>query len=150
MKRLLFVLAICFVFVSCESKFGDFDKVRFQGKDISGYWLWVKDENVNGEVEDEYDGGGEPMLYCFDGDTATWLGGFGGEYYRDGYIYGFSFDRCYSEVYTLEIRGNKFFLGGTLWGIVTLEKNDIMRVECIDDWDHKKYYEIYKRIYGLR
>ena len=49
--------------MSCNSDLGDFEKVKFQGKDISGIWV------ITGKVGEENKWGGYVgEFFAFDGD----------------------------------------------------------------------------------
>lgn len=63
MKKILFILAICAVFVGCNKS--DFEKVKFNNKDISGYWVLV-DRSDNYYMSEHYANIGDVIL--FDGD----------------------------------------------------------------------------------
>lgn len=136
MRKILFVLAACLTFVSCESELGDFKRVTLRGKDVSGYWIFVKEISANGIESSQMEF--EPEMYCFDGDIATYFRAphvNGGWTIEGGYVYGCTFDDFDKGVSgTFEIRGNELYIAGILFGKATLQDNDtiiIERYNCI-------------------
>ena len=50
MKNFLLALVCCVALIGCNSDLGDYDKVKFQGKSITGWWAQV---GYNGVYYDE-------------------------------------------------------------------------------------------------
>lgn len=149
MRKILFVLAACLTFVSCESELGNFKKVTLQGKDVSGYWLLVQEIKADGSEFPTMEV--EPEMYCFDGDIVTYFRAHSvndGWSFKDGYVYGCTFDDFNkSASYTFEIRGNELYVAGMLFGKATLRDNNTVVIErkTLDDG-----FYTYKRVKGFK
>lgn len=64
MKKILFIVVACLSLVGCKSELGgDFNKVKFGSKDISGYWVLV----------DKTDGYDESKQYANVGDVILFI-----------------------------------------------------------------------------
>ena len=61
MKKILLTLVCCVALIGCNSDLGDYDKVKFQGKNIAGWWAEV---GYNGVYYDEVED-----CIIFDGDN---------------------------------------------------------------------------------
>ena len=79
---------------ACEQSFDHFEKTKFDGKDISGVWAYV-----NNDISEFYDFDcGVAEVIIFDGNTVS-LGSIMKDdgicrfyEYKDGYIYGCTYD----------------------------------------------------------
>jgi hypothetical protein len=80
MRKILFLLIVSIFIVSCESELGNFEKVKIDGKDISGWWACV---GYNGDIF--YDDVEEIME--IDGDALTFYES-NGYPIKDGYLIG--------------------------------------------------------------
>jgi len=80
MRKILFLLIVSIVIVSCESELGNFEKVKIDGKDISGWWAYVE---CDGDIfYDDVD-----KIIEIDGDALTHYES-NGYPIKDGYLIG--------------------------------------------------------------
>lgn len=65
MRKILFLLIVSIVIVSCESELGNFEKVKINGKDISGWWACVeyKDYTYYDDVDEIMEIDGDALTF---------------------------------------------------------------------------------------
>lgn len=89
MRKILFLLIVSIVIVSCESELGNFEKVKINGKDISGWWACVeyKDYTYYDDVDEIMEIDGDALTFYepnVDWDST----GHYGYPIKDGYLIG--------------------------------------------------------------
>lgn len=89
MRKILFLLIVSIAIVSCESELGNFEKVKINGKDISGWWAFVeyKDYTYYDDVDEimEIDG---DVLTFYESNVDWGSTGHYGYPIKDGYLIG--------------------------------------------------------------
>lgn len=145
MRKILFLLIVSIVIVSCESELGNFEKVKIDGKDISGWWAFVE---YNGDIF--YDDVGEIME--IDGDALTFYEsnvdwgstGHNGYPIKDGYLIGCTINdwESYGTQF-VNFKNNRIYCI-TYDGCIISVKGDKLYID--DEGD----IEVYQKVKGFK
>ena len=137
MRRILLLLAISVVLASCESEMGNFEKVKLNGKDVSGWWACVEDDGDTCYNDVDY-------VLEIDGSSLT-------EYFSDG----FPIENGYLLGCTMEdweiggkclcsIRDDgDLFIGGFYSGTISVKGDKLY-------WDEDGYLMVFQKVKGFK
>ena len=137
MRKILFLLIVSIAIVSCESELGNFEKVKIDGKDISGWWACVEWNNHT-----YYDDVDEIME--IDGDVLTFYES-DGYPIKDGYLIGCTINDWDNYTsFIVKFKNNRIYGAGDYDDYIISVKGDKLYFE--DEGD----IEVYQKVKGFK